>query len=60
VYVDGIGGLAPSLHLLGYFLGIRGREDTDFPDGAKSVGKVFEEAGHSVGETDRGENTGTK
>ncbi len=58
--VDGIGGLTPSLHLLGYFLGVRGGEDTDFPDGAQRVGEVFEQAGHGVRETDRGEDTGTQ
>jgi hypothetical protein len=58
--VDVIGGLTPSLHLLGYFLDVRGREDTDFPDSAQCVGEVFEEAGHGVGKTDRGEDTGTQ
>ncbi len=39
--VDGIGGLTLSLHLLGYFLGVREREDTNFTDSAQRVGEVF-------------------
>ncbi len=58
--VDEIGGLTPSLHLLSYFLGVREREDTDFPDSAQCVEEVFEEAGHGVEKTDRGEDTGTQ
>ncbi len=58
--VDGIGGLTPSLHLLGYFMGVRGREYADFPDSAQCVGKVFEKAGNGVRKTDGGEDTRTQ
>jgi hypothetical protein len=51
--VDGIGGLTPCLHLLGYFLGVRGGEDTDFLDGAQRVIRGGVLAGGSRRQRDR-------
>jgi hypothetical protein len=58
VDVNGVGGTAPSLKLLGDFLCVRWGEDTDDPGVFEGVGEKIQKSGDGIGEADRSEDTG--
>jgi hypothetical protein len=58
VDVNGVGGMTPSLKLLGDFLGVRWSEYADDPGVFEGVGEKIQKSGDGIGEADRGEDTG--
>jgi hypothetical protein len=58
--VDGVGGPAPCLDLLGNALGVGRGENTELGEIPVGVGQVIEELGDSLGDTDRGEDAGAE
>ncbi len=60
VNVDGVSRAAPGLELLGHFLGVGEGEDAHFGSVLERVGEMIEQMGHSIGETDKSEDTGAQ
>ncbi len=55
--VDGVSRAAPGLELLGQFLGVGGGEHAHLGGVFERVGEMIEQMRHSIGETDRSEDT---
>jgi hypothetical protein len=60
VDVDGVGGNAPCLHLLGDFLCVGWGKHADFAGGFEVVGEVVQQSGDGSREAHRGKYTGAK
>ena len=58
VNVDGVGGVTPSLELLGNLLGVWWGEDANDPGVFEGVGEKIQKSGDGIGEADRSEDTG--
>jgi hypothetical protein len=58
VNVNGVGWVSPSLDLLGHLLGVWWGEDTGDAGIAEGVRQRVQQLGDSIGEANRGENTG--
>ena len=58
--IDGVGGAAPGLDLLGNALSVGRCEDAEFGTVAEVVGQVVEQGGYSLGNANWGEDAGTK
>jgi hypothetical protein len=57
VYVDWVGGVSPSLDLLGDLLRVRWGEGTNNPGVFEGVEEIVQEGRNSIGQTHRGEDT---
>ncbi len=60
VNVNGVGGMTPSLYLLGDLLGVGWGEYPNDPGVFEEVREIIQKIGDSIGQTDRGEDTGAE
>ena len=60
MYVNGVGRAAPGLELLGDFLGVGWSEDANDAGVFEGIGEVVQKSGDSIGEANRGEDTGAE
>jgi hypothetical protein len=57
VNVDGVGGVTPSLELLGNLLGVWWGEDANDPGIVEGVGEIIQKSGDCIGQAGGGEDT---